>query len=222
MDPKSMGAAVSAGFMNMLPQLMKWGGYLIVAGTLIFAFVILYYFLQINIKVDVFPLYGSGKDGIFSIAGRKRNRIRWIKNRTAWKPMWPLFNKNEIEPFDSEYIYPGNQVYAFDFNGRWIPGRVNINKTEDEIRGEINPVPYSVRKWEALMYKQHSIEYAEHDFWTDNKILIIGLMFSVAMMIAACVMVWWTYQLAGGGRADIQSLTSVLKDINVIKGIAPQ
>ena len=218
MDPKSMGAALVTGLGNMMPQLMKWGGYLVISGTLMFALIVVYYVLQFNIKVDVFPLYGSGKDGVFSVAKRKTNRARWIKGKTAWKPMWPLFNKQEIEPFDSEFIYPGNQVYVFDLNGRWIPGRVNINRTEEDIRGEINPVPYSVRKWESLKYKQNNIEYAEHDFWTDNKVLIIGLIFSVAMIIAACTMVWWTYQLAGGGRNDIQALTNVLKNINTIPG----
>ena len=104
-------------------------------------------------------MFGSGKDGVFSIGKKKKNRFKWIKKRTAWKPMLPLFNKQEVEPFDSEYIYPGNQVYAFCLNGEWIPGRVNIDKDEDTIRAEINPVPYYVRNWQSLQHKKNAQEF---------------------------------------------------------------
>jgi len=84
--------------------------------------------------------------------------------------MYPLFNKKDIEPFDQEFVYPGKQIYVFDLNGAWIPGRININKTEGKLRAEINPVPYYVRNWQSLEHKKNAQEFSEHDFWAENKI----------------------------------------------------
>ena len=91
---------------------------------------IAYYYFSFPLKVTVFPLYGSSKDGYFSVGRPRSNKVKWIRHRTAWKRMKPFMNTKEIEPFDSEFIYPGKQIYAFELNGEWIPGRVNIDKDE--------------------------------------------------------------------------------------------
>ena len=198
---------------------LKWAVYGI---AIIAAMAIGYLLMTYNIKVQTYQLYGSGKDGVFSIQKKKWNRVKWTSGRTAWKPLLPLLNKTEVEPFDAEFIYPGRQVYVFDLNGVWIPGRINVNKSEESLRAEINPVPYYVRNWQSLTHKKHAHEFAEHSFWDDNKTLITALIAAFAILAAAVATVYLTYQLAGGGSADIQALTNALKGIGNIPGSGPQ
>ena len=219
--PQDISAAFSGIGGSILPQLLRWSGYVLISAAIISVLWGAYLYFQFSISVDVFPLYGSGKDGIFSVAKKKRNRLRWVKNKTAWNSLFPLFNKKEIEPFDSEYIYPGNQVYVFDLNGRWIPGRININKSEDQIRAEINPVPYSVRNWEALMYKKHAEEYATQNFWLQNKEFFMVIATALLCLIMVGLTVWLTFQYAGGKAESIASLSNAINNFGVIKGVAP-
>jgi hypothetical protein len=157
---------------------------------------------------------------VFSVGKEKNNRFKWIKNKTAWKKLWPLFNKNEIEPFDSEYMYPGNKVYAFDFNGVWIPGRINIGKTEEKFRAEINPVPHYVRNWQSLQYKKHAQEFAKHNFWEDNKQFIMAVV-TVAICCAVCLgTIYFTYEFGVGGVENAGNLADALNNFgtNIVSG----
>lgn len=220
MQPEDLFGQIGPALIRMLPSIMKYLGYFLIAFLIIGGLATLWYTLQFTLKVDVFPLYGSGKDGIFSVAKRKKNKVRWIKNRTAWRAMFPLFNKKDIEPFDSEYIYPGNQVYAFDLNGEWTPGRINVDKTENDFRAEINPVPYYVRNWQSLQHKKHAQEFAENNWWADNKSLILGLVVGLACLTLCGVTIWFNFKYAGGeGMKIIQSnndLASAIQGWGVI------
>ena len=135
--------------------------------------------------------------------------------------MLPPLNKVEIEPFDSEYLYPGNQLYAFELNGELIPGRINIKQTEKELRGDISPVPYYVRNWQSLQHKKNAIEYAKNDWWTENKTMMTALMAGIAILAAALIFVYLTYKMAGAGSQDIQALTGAIKGFSQIPGGAP-
>lgn len=207
--------------LDLLPSLMKWIGWGILFLAIMATFVGIYYVLQFQIKVDEYPLYGSGTDGVFSIGKRKKNRVRWVKNRTAWNSMLPLFNKKEIEPFDSEFIYPKNQIYAFNLNGTWCPGRINVNKSEDELRPEINPVPYYIRNWESLQYQKHEVEFSKKSFWDENKQLFFMLLTVVFCLTLTGVVVWWTFKFSGSAGDNMKSLTSAINNLNVIRGVQP-
>ena len=200
----------------------KYLGYGLFIGITAGVVFIIFYLTQFTIKAEVFKLYGSGTDGVFAFSKPKKNRIKWIKNKTAWKPLYPLMNKMEIEPFDQEYMLPGNSIKAFDFNGAWIPGRINIKQNEKELRAEINPVPHYVRNWQSLQHKKHAQEFAEHSFWEDNKYFIMG----VASVLVCCVLcgatIYFTYQFAGGGTNAINGLTAALKGFGASQGVAPQ
>jgi len=156
-------------FTGLGAKLLFWLGYGCLGLLILGVMIMFYYILQYNIKASTWTLYGSGTDGIFSFGKKQWNRIKWVNRKTAWRPMFPLFNKMELEPFDSEYIYPGKQILAFILNNKWTPGRINIDKTEKEMRSEINPVPYYVRNWQSLIHKKNAKEFAEHNFWEDNK-----------------------------------------------------
>ena len=174
-----------------------------------------------NIKATVFPLYGSGSDGVFAIGKPKTNRVRWFRHHTAWQMMKPLFNKKEIKPFDSEYIYPGNNIYVYELNGEWIPGRINVGLEEEIIRASIKPVPYEIRNWQSFIHKKHAEEFAKLNFWNENKTLMTALVVSVICLVVVGVTVYFTYKFAGGGTAAMSKLTDAITNMNVIKGIAP-
>ena len=198
-----------------------WVFYGLLALMLLFGFLMVYYFISYNYKVDVYPMYGSGKDGVFSVGKRKKNRVKWNKAKNGWKKLWPLLNRKSIEPFDDEFIYPGKKIIAFELNQQWFPGRINITQSENEIRGEICPVPYWVRNWQALEYKQNSMDFAKHDFWNDNK-NFIWMLLAVGICCALCgVTIWLTYKFAGGGVGAMDRLTSALQGFGGVSAGAP-
>ena len=202
-------------------SIIYWLGYGLLTVVLLGVFFMIYYLTSFNIKAQIWPIYGSAKDGIFSVQQPKFNRVKWIKKETAWRPMKPYFNRKEIEPFDAEYIYPGKRVYAFELNNEWIPGRVNINTTEDKMRAEINPVPYFVRNWQGIQYKQNAMEYANPGWWDENKNLVLGVITVAICMTAMCIAIYLTYQYLAPGRADIQSFTAALQTATTAPNIGP-
>lgn len=198
-----------------------WLGYGILAIGMIALLGIMYYFISFDYKVTVYPIYGSGKDGVFSVQKPKNNRIKWIKKHTAWRKMWPFMNSKDIEPFDAEYIYPGKRIIAFELNNEWIPGRVNIDKTEGQMRAEINPVPYFVRNWQGLQFQKNALEYANPGWWDENKHLVLGIITVAICMVAMLVAIYFTYKYLAPGRADLQAFTSALMNSNTAPAIGP-
>ena len=177
-----------------------------------------YYYLTFNIKAIVFPLYGSGKDGIFSVGKSKTNRVKALKRGNVWRSLWPVMNNKNREPFDAEYIYPGKKIYVFELNGEWIPGRINIPQTESQIRAEISPVPYWVRNWADAESRIDEVEFSQQDWWAENKAWVYMLI-SVGICCALCALtVYLTYQFATQGAGKIDMMTQAIKGIS---GAAP-
>jgi len=212
------GALGGMNWAGMAGKVVLYLGYILFGGLITGVIGAIFYVLSFNVKADTWQLFGSGKDGQFAIGKKKKNRIKWVKKRTAWRAMMPLMNKKDIEPFDSEYVYPGNQVYSFILNNEWIPGRVNINKDEATIRGEINPVPYYVRNWQSLEHKKNAQEFAEHNFWEDNKYFFMVIATAALCLAMVGVTVYFTYKFSTGGTAAMSNLASAISNFNVIPG----
>ena len=261
LGPAEIGAQLSDWMIRFGGgQFLKWGGYILISSMCICALYVLFYITQFKIKEMVFPLYGSGKDGVFAIDKTKRNRCRWINKKTAWQRMLPIATKRQDEPYDSEYIYPGNQIYSYDLNGVCIPGRVNvsieykdisevdkrdleleciqyiralypdnkiykgpmkinINKSEAQIRAEINPVPYSWRAWQSLQHKKNAQEFAEDNWWQENKYfmsLVITCLVCATMIIATA---YFTMKYTGTKAIPaLERWTAAINNANVIPG----
>lgn len=208
-----MGQSVS----NSGQTLMLWTGYILLFILVMGTILAVFYFIQFRIKAIVFPLYGASKDNYFTVGREKTNKFRWIKKRTAWRPLKPLFNKKEIEPFDSEYILPGNRVYCFELNGQYIPGRINVDKTEQEIRGGISPVPYYQRGWQSLQYKKDAQDYAEHNFWADNKFFFMTIITAALCLVMVGVTVYYCTHITGTTSLDMRYLADTIRGAGVIK-----
>lgn len=212
-------------FTSVIAQTVYWGGYVLLGIVIIGIMFLIWNYAAFTIKATVYPLYGSGKDGIFSIGKPKNNKIKWMDKKTAWKSLMPLFNKIKRQPFDPEYIYPGKRVFIFELGDQWIPGRVNISKvSEDEIRVNIDPIPSYLRNWELIVHKQIDQELQSEDFWAKNKEFITTLSVIVFCLILCGATIWFTYKYAGGGRASMDALTSAIKGITDIGGggLAPR
>jgi len=215
-----LGQALSGmNFGGLVGQIFFWIGWTLIGVLILSVFVLIYYLMNFNIKADTWMLYGSGKSGTYSVGIKKRNRVRWIKKKTAWRPLWPLFNKTELEPFDPEYHYPGKQIYAFIANDKWIPGRINIVKDGDEITSEINPVPYYVRNWQSLQHKKNAQEFAEHNTWQDNKHFFMVLITAVLCLVMVAITVYFTYKFATGGNAAMGNLADALRNWNTLQSV---
>lgn len=243
----------------VMGQVGYWLGILFASGAILAVMVAGYYYLTFRYSMTIFPLYGSGKDGVFSFGRPRGNRFKWNKRKTAWKQMLPLMNKKEIEPFDQEYIYPGNKLYAFEINNQLIPGRVNIElkpkdpnvslrekeaiedeinkllkirygetsfipcaveipQSEDEIRAKINPVPHHVREWQSLQHKKNALEFAETDWWSENKTLFTALAVTLFCCILCGFTIWYTYKFAVGGLVEGKEIAQIISSIGRIPG----
>ena len=198
-----------------------WLGIIIISVVILGVMAAAFYFLSFPYKMTVFPLYGSGKEGTFSIGKPKSNRVRWAnKDKTSWRTMFPLFNKNEVKPFDSKYIYQGKTLFAFDLNGKLFPGKVNV-ENEDKVRGEIKMIPHEVLNWLSLQYKKNAQEYSSQDWWTENKNLVYAIIAVACCCVLCGVTVYLTYKFAALGREDIHGLTNAIKNFATIKGVGP-
>ncbi len=208
-------------FWGSLANILYWLGIGVLCSAMIAVIGILYYFLTFDHKVIVYKLFGSGKDGIFQIGPPKKNRIKWVKKRTAWRSMWPFMNAKDRQPFDDEYIYPGKTMFAFELNGEWFPGRININKDEKTIRAEVNPVPFHVRNWQSLTYKKHEIEFAQHDWWQDNKFFIMGIITVGICCALTGATIYFVFKFLGPVRGDLGALTSAIKNFATVPSVMP-
>ena len=209
---------ISINLAGQISQIIYYLGIILGSGLSIGTLYAVYYVSRFRIKATVFPLFGSGKDGVFSFGKPKMNRVRWVNNHTAWRSLFPLFNKKDKEPFDPEMVYPGNRIYVFALGEEWSPGRINIKQTEDEIRGEVNPVPHYVRNWQSLQHKKNAMEFAQHSFWEDNKTFIMTIV-CVAICAALCLTtVYFTYKFTTTGVQQAGNVADAIRNFGSIAG----
>ena len=199
-------------------QIIYWLTYFVVFIVIGVGGYALFHFLSFNIKATEIPLFGSGKKGNMGFGKPKKNRFKWINQRSAWRPLYPLFNRKEIEPFADEYIYPGNHVFAFKIGETLVPGECIIDDKGDKIETSIKPVPYYIRNWQSYSHKKTNQEYASQSFWEQNKFFIMGVI-TVAICCAVCfATIYISYKFAAPGLADVRSLADAIQGINVIPG----
>ncbi len=196
----------------LFAQTAYWIAWILLACLVAGAILLLFYYVSFPYKITIWRLYGSGKDGAFSFQKPIKNRARWKdKHKTIWVLMKPYLSRREVQPFDSEYIYPGNRLYAFEFNNIIIPGRININHTEEEIRGEVNPVPYFVRNWQSLTHKKNAQEYAQEGWWENNKAMVYGVITVGICCVLAGATVYLTYKFAAPGVDQMNAMTAAIE-----------
>jgi len=207
---------ISINFAGYISQIMYYTGIILASGFSLGILYFIYYISSFRIKATIFPLYGSGKDGIFSVGLPKGNKVKWVNKKTAWRSLFPLFNRIDREPFDNEYIYPGRRIYVFSLNDEWSPGRININLTENQIRAEINPVPHYIRNWQALTHKKIQQEFSQQTFWEQNKMFIMTVICVLICCVLCGITVYFTYKFATGGFETSSYLANAINNFGNI------
>jgi len=209
---------ISINLAGYLSQIVYWVGVGLASLASLVVLYIIYHMSSFKIKATVFPMYGSGTDGVLSIGKPKGNSIKWVNKHTAWRSLWPLFNKIDREPFDSEYIYPGNRCYVFSLNDEWSPGRININCSEGKIRAEVNPVPHYIRNWQSLTHKKIQLEFAQESFWEKNKMIITTMVCCIFILVACLATVYFAYKFSTGSVQSSTALADAIKNFGSIAG----
>lgn len=197
---------------GFVAQTSKWIGYgfilLFFAGAIWF----FYHMFSFKFRVTVFPLVGSGSSEGLAVGKLKKNRFKWNKDKTAWIALYPLFNKEEIKPFEDKFIYSNNNLVAFKLGEHYLPGCINISKDESaDVLSQINPIPHQIQNWGILRLKKNAQEFTKQSWWQENRFFMLTLLTVGACLVMVGLTVYFTYEFAAGGRADISGLTSALK-----------
>ena len=206
-------------FAPIIAQGMYWLGVLLFSAIIISIMWFGYRMLTFKMKATIFPLYGAGIGGELSVGKPKHNRFKWNKDKTAWLMLKPYFNNKEIEPFDPSLLYPGNQVFAYEIGGEIIPCKHDINI--EEANGKLKMVPHAIRAWQSQVHKKNAEKYAKIDFWSENKYLFITLGCVVTCAALCLGTIWLAYKFAQPASSNMAALTSAIKNMNVIQGVAP-
>ena len=106
----------------------------------------------------------------------------------------------------------------FELNDMWIPGRVNIEQSEEQLRAEITPVPYYIRNWQSLQHKKNAMEYAKMGFWEENKYFFITLGVVALCFILCGAVIYFTYKYAAGGREDARMTADAIRGFGNLGG----
>lgn len=174
------------------------------------------YFSAFNVKVKEIILSGSGKDG-YIVSKFKNNRFKWNRAKSEWIPLYPLFNKNKVQPFDQKHVYSGNIVVAFKLGNEYIPGVIDTQTTSGQLT--ITPMPYHIKEWQMVQMRKNNEEFQKRDFWSQNKQAILSVATVAFCMLTVMITVYWTYQHADGVASALSGLTSKITNANIIQGV---
>lgn len=198
--------SIDLGLGPALNNLILLMAIMMFTAVLTIGIVALIYIASYRIRCVAFPTVGSGTSNALGVGKRKWQRFKWNRSRTAWKPLRPLFNRKEIEPFGNEYIYAGNNVMALELpDGKYIPLKLNLNPQIGEKKFDLKtmisealPVPYYLSKWNEIELQQEELEFAEKGFWQENKHFIIALITIALCLLLVGLTIYLTFKFTGG------------------------
>ena len=206
-------------FMPMIARSIYWLGVVLFACIILAVLFLFYRKTTFKMRATIWPLYGSGVGGDVYVGKPKYNRVKWNKNHTAWLTLKPFLNSKEREPFDSSFIYPGNEIYGYELEDEWIPCKHDIHI--DNAEANLKIVPHSMRAWQSQVHKRNAEKYAKIDFWSENKYLFITLGCVITCAVLCLGTIWLAYKFAQPASANMASLSSAIQNMNVIKGVTP-
>ena len=204
-DISQIGASFAEGFTGIIPQLMKYLGYLVWGIIIIGGLYGLYVLMQYKYK------YMYAEAGPGGIRRLKKDRIKAIKHKGAdkWQLLWA---KDKIEPFDSKYIYPGNIVFGYR-----VEKNCHTPAKWNESTSEIDIIPRDVKFWQSTEIQQAALEY--QDLRSRMLPILTTLGTVIFCLILVGITVWMTYKYIGGGLNSVASSVSTLQ--TAASGLAP-
>jgi len=204
-DVSELGTSFAQGFTGILPQVMKYIGYLFWGVLILGGMWAAYILFQYKYKY-MYAVAGPG-----GIQRLKKDRIRPIKHNGAEK--WQLlFAKDKIEPFDSKFVYPGNIVFGYRAEKDChVPAKWN------ELTGSIDIIPRDVKFWQSTEIQRAALEY--QDLRSRMLPILTTLGTIIFCLLLVGITVWMTYKYIGGGLNSVASSVSTLQ--SAAGGLAP-
>ena len=199
----------------ILMKIMYWIGYAIIMIGVIVGIALVLYYKKFKFKLYYWEVSGDTKNNNYTVESIRKNKAKWNKSMTKWDLFFPLFKKKSIEPFGSEHIYPGKNVYAFKDGEDYIPAKIKLETLEN---GLVKPIPYHARAWHQLQLEEHKQEFGKKGFWDENKYFVMTIVCVAICCALAGVTVWYTYKFASGGREDINTLSQAIKGLQTYAG----
>ncbi len=210
--PDEIGNYVSGWFTGSLGvtivKYVAWG--LVIACILGFFFLI-YLIVIHKYKARIFRVVGSGSDMREFAIGKSRFDMARKTKDGSWKF---LISRKTIEPFDSKYIYPGNKIYVYEINDKFLPGKINCGKESFAI----NPVPYHIRKKAELELQQLEQDFSKINFWEANKIYIYMLIGSTVVIVFAGFVIWLAFKKTDQIVPALEGFGNVVRNFNTVPG----
>jgi hypothetical protein len=203
-DINQVGASMAGAFAGIVPELMKWLGYIILLIFIVGVMYLIYMLVQYKIK------YIYAEEGATGIKGIKQDKIRVIKDKGVFK--WQLMKtKEKIEPFDPKYIYPGNRVFGYKLDrDAHLPVMWNTSAKQGvEVKSR------DIAFWQNMEIQQAAVEYRDLKERVIPMVMTLGTV--VVCLILVGVTIWLTYKYIGGGLENaagaIRSLESIASNL---------
>ena len=205
-DVSELGASFAQGFTGILPQMMRYLGWLIWGIIILGGMWLGYVLLQYRYKY-MYAVAGPG-----GIRRLKKDRIRPIKHKGAdkWQLLWA---KDRIEPFDQKYVYPGNVVFGYR-----VEKDCHIPALWNEQSKSIDIIPRDVKFWQSTEIQQAALEY--QDLRSKMLPILTTLGTIIFCLVLVGVTVWMTYKYIGGGLSEVADKVSTLQ--TVAEGLGPR
>jgi len=205
-DVAELGSSLTLGFTGILPQIMKYVGYLIWGVIILGGMWAVYVFTQYKYKY-MYAVAGPG-----GIRRLKKDRIRPVKHKGAdkWQLLW---GKDKIEPFDQKYVYPGNIVFGYR-----VEKDCHVPAMWIEMTSSIDIIPRDVKFWQSTEIQQAALEY--QDLRTRMLPILTTLGTVIFCLIACIATVWIISKTLGGGFETTANQLSALQE--VARNVAPR
>ncbi len=199
-----------------------WIGYALLIVIVLGALIVGYYYMSFPYKINVITLMASGTKDKYAVGRIKTNFAKPVRRGNAWRSMFPFMNNKDREPIGNEFMYAGKKIFVYELNGEWIPARILVNQDGEDLNVCVKAVPNHLKNWQEMENKKNAMEFANHDWWDDNKTVFTAMVVCLLCLAAACVTIYFTYKYAGGGQQAMTSLSDSIRNMNVIQGQVPR
>ena len=152
-----------------------------------------------------------------------KNRFKWNKNKTAWRPLFPLFNKIEFPAFPPESIMRDRFVCGARLpNGLWIPATTHLNIVKDVVEveedgekktkevvwaaQEFSPFPHYLSEHYYVELQKTEQEYQTKNKWEEARPFIIFVACCLFCLVLCGATIYFTYNYASSSFEQIQTV----------------
>lgn len=195
----------------------KWIGWFIwmfVLGVIVF---VASYLSGFKYKAYEIVLNGSGNKEGYTVGKIRKNKFKLNKNKTAWIPLYPLFTKERVQPFDTKYIYSNNTVFAYKVEGVHYPG--SIKTLQADGIPTITPIPHHIREWQLSQIQRNREEFAKKDFWSRYGQYIMTLGTVGFCLFTVIITVYFVLSKVDVVSGSLGGLTGAINNLNVVPSV---